>query len=581
MAKDFTTVINKFLGLHQCEAGESRLKTGESPNMLNLTVTPNHTLLQRDGWETVSDTRGRGRAVCCNGDDIYWVVSDEVWLKNSQGEFLIGYLESESGDVCIFPFDSMVYFLDGKRIMQWDGASFLELIPYVPLIAISCDYLGAGVPFEAVNMLTGKKRQSFTPDGVHSEFQLAEANIDSVDSVTLFGEEVPKRDYEVNLEKGSVTFDSAPSNTDPNSIEIAFTKGNTESDSIHRMRWAIAYGGENDTRVFLWGDGKYPSHIRYSGVHSGMSGMDYFPELNFNRIGSGGRITSVIRHYDGLMLFTESEAFGCRSEVRTDDGGLEYTVYPVRTLSAQVGCGADGFARLVDNKPVTLAHSGLYRWSSSTIRDERNAEEIGERIRLGLGELGVEGVRSFDKATTSELYIWKGNKVYVYNYSTDLFYYYEGFDAAAFDEDGKGVTWFVRCDGRLCRFTDVKSDGGEPIPFRWESGYEEHFGLDTKNVHRLEFEVYPISATGFGFSWVSERLTGRYDTLEVVYNLADFANICFDTFSFSTAVTPVRLHKRIKTKRTRGFKIIIENDGNRGDFHLLSLRVSGRLTDAQ
>lgn len=581
MAKDFTTVINKFLGLHQCEAGESRLKSGESPNMLNLTVTPNRTLLQRDGWETVSDTQGVGRAIYCCGEDIYWVVSDEVWMKNSDGEFMIGCLGSVSGEVCIFPFDSKVYFLDGKRIMQWDGASFLELIPYVPLIAISCDYLGAGVPFEAVNMLTGKKRQSFTPDGVHSAFQLAETNIDSVDSVTLLGEEVPRRDYAVNLEKGLVTFDSTPSSTDPNSIEIAFTKGNTESDSIHRMRWAIAYGGENDTRVFLWGDREYPSHIRYSGVHNGMSGMDYFPELNFNRIGSGGRITSVIRHYDGLMLFTESEAFGCRSEVRSDDGGLEYTVYPVRTLSAQVGCGAEGFARLIDNKPVTLAHSGLYRWSSSTIRDERNAEEIGERIRLGLKELGVEGVRSFDKASTSELYIWKGSKVYVYNYSIDIFYYYEGFDAAAFAEDSNGVTRFVRRDGRLCRFTDAKSDGGEPIPFRWESGYEEHFGLDTKNVHRLEFEVYPISATGFGFSWVSERLTGRYDTLEVGYNLADFANVCFDAFSFSTAVTPVRLHKRIKTKRTRGFKIIIENDGNRGDFHLLSLRVSGRLTDTQ
>ena len=80
---------------------------------------------------------------------------------------------------------------------------------------------------------------------------------------------------------------------------------------------------------------------------------------------------------------------------------------------------------------------------------------------------------------------------------------------------------------------------------------------------------------------MSERLTSRLDTLEVEYMVADFSNICFDAFSFTTAVTPVRLHKRIKAKRTAGFKLIIENDGDRGDFHLLSLGVMGRLIDTQ
>lgn len=580
MAKNFTTVINKFSGLHQCEAGE-RLKAGESPRMLNLTVTPDRTLIQRNGWETVSHTVGDGRGICCVGGDIYWVVSNEAWLKSSQGEFMIGNLDSDTGDVCIFPFDSKVYFLDGRCIKVWNGDTFSGLEPYVPLIAVSCDYLGAGVPFEGVNLLTGRKRQAFTSDGTHATFQLSERGIDAVNKVVVSGEALLKSKYEVDLEKGTVTFDNVPKDTDPNSIEITYTKANTDSDLINRMRWATAYGGDNDTRIFLWGDSEYPSHIRYSGVYNGMTGMEYFPELNFNKIGSGGRLTSVIRHYDSLMLFTENEAFGCKGEVRSNESGLEYTSYPIRTLSTQVGCGAMGFARLIDNFPVTLSSSGLYRWSSSTIRDERNADEIGERIRTGLRELGVEGVRSFDKASSSELYLWKGNRVYVYNYALDLFYYYEGFDAVEFTEDSEGVTWFVRSDGGLCRFTADRSDDGDSIPFRWESGYEEHSGLDTKNVHWLEFEVYPISATGFAFSWVSERVTGRYDALEVAYSLASFSDMHFDDFSFLTAVTPVRLHKRIKAKRTRGFKIIIENDGGRGDFHLLSLRVSGRLTDTQ
>lgn len=581
MARDFIDVTDRFLGLHQCEVGEGRLKNGESPMMKNLSVTSNFTLIQRDGWEEVSATKGVGRGIWSGDFGTVWIVGDSVWLKSSQEEKVIGKLETDSGEVCIFPFCSRLYFLDGKRIKVWDGTAFGDIEPYVPLIAVSCDYLGAGSSFEAVNLLTGTRRQSFTPDGEHSDFQLAEKELTSVDSVKIFGETLSRGKYVVDLEKGKVKFDDAPTQTYPNCIEITYTKSGNDSDAVHRMKYALAYGGDNDTRVFLWGDGENPSYVRYSGVYNGTSGMEYFPALNFNRIGSGGKLTSVIRHYDSLMLFCENETFVCSSEVHVNENGGEYTVYPIKTVSSETGCGAEGFARLIDNTPVTLTASGLYRWQSSTIRDERNSKEIGERIREGLKELGVEGVHSFDKAASSELYVWRGDKVYVYNYALDVFYYYEGFDAAAFTEDSGGVTWFVRSSGELCRFTQDKSDGGAPIPFRWESGYEEHYGLDKKNVHRLEFELYPIIATGFRFIWVSERETGRYDTLEVEYSLADFSHMRFDAFSFNTANTPVRLHKRIKAKRVGGFKLIIENDGSKGDFHLLSIGVMGRLIDTQ
>lgn len=585
MARNFNIRINKFLGLHECEQGESRLKSGESPRMKNLTVTPNYTLIQRDGWECIADTSGEGRAVftgSVNGEDrVVWVVSDSVYSLENGVKTLIGQLESTEGKVTVFPFDSKLYFLDGTKIKEWDGESFGDIVPYVPTIAISCDYLGAGTSFEDANLLTDQKRQSFTPDGSHDTFQLAETDITSVDSVVLSGVVQTASKYTVNLEKGTVTFKTIPSVADPNSIVITFTKASEGAGNIHRMTQALSYGGDNDTRVFLWGDAEYPSHIRYSGVYGGMSGMEYFPDLNFNRIGAGGNITSALRHYDKLLIFTENEAFQCWGETKSDVNGIEYTVYPMKTVSSQVGCASKAFAKLIDNKPVTLTHSGLYLWSSSSIRDERNAEEIGERIRVGLKAFDTEKVSSFDRSATSEFYIWCGKKVYVYNYALDVFYYYEGFDAVDFSEDREGSLWFVRADGALCRLTEDKLDGGEAIEFYWETGYEEVCGLDTKNVHRLEFELYPISTTSFSFVWVSEYMTSRNETLEIKYKVFDLSNICFDTFTFNTSVTPVRLHKRIKTKRTKGFKLMLKNDGDRGDFHLLSLSVIGRISDTQ
>lgn len=580
MAESFITITDKFRGLHQCGRGEGLLKKGESPKMKNLTVTDRYTLIQRNGWEEVSATHGKGRALYI-GDDIVWVVDDRVYLRNAMGEFEIGCLESTEGSVCIFPFASKLYFLDGVKIKVWDGVVFSELVPYVPTVAVSCDYLGAGTSFEPVNLLTGTKKQTFTPDGEHDTFQLAETEITGVDGVKLFGVDVARSKYSVNCANGTVTFNKAPGETHPNCLEITYTKGESQPELINRMRYAAAYGGDNDTRIFLWGDDEYPSHVRYSGVCNGTSCMEYFPELYFNRIGTGGKITSLLRHYDTLMIFTENEAFSCSGNTEEDASGVKHTVYPVRTVSSETGCKAMNFALLADNMPVTLTASGLYRWKSSTIRDERNAEEIGERIKWGLKELGTDEVRSFDRTAGSELYVWKGNSIYVYNYALDVFYYYEGFDAAELAEDGSGCTWFVKNSGELCRFTDERSDGGEPIPFYWESGYEEHSGLDMKNVHSLEFEIYPISVTGFRVGWVSERLTGRYDTLEIEYALTDFSNTRFEAFSFLTAVTPVRLHKRIKAKRTRGFKLMIENDGSRGDFHLLGVSVIGRLSDAR
>lgn len=581
MGRNFKTVIDKFLGLHEGCDGESRLKRGESPRMKNLTVTPSYTLLQRDGWERVVNTSGEGRGLYTGALGIFWVIDEKIWRLVDGEESLVGTLESNSGKVSIFEFDSCLYFLDGVKIKEWNGESLGDINPYVPLVAVSCDHNGAGTPFESVNLLTGRKRQSYTPNGTNATFALAEKNIDKVNFVKKFGELVVSSQYTVNLENGTVTFKNVPEVSEPNCIEITYTKGSGSVGDINRMRYATAYGGDNDTRVFLWGDSEYPSHIRYSGVYNGLSGMRYFPELNFNKIGSLGAVTSVIRHYDRLLIFTESEAFQTYGETRSDAVGTEYTVFPIKTLSSEVGCSVQNFAKLIDNKPVTIAPSGLYRWSSSTIRDERNAEEIGERIRRGLRELCNASPHSFDRASHGELYIWSGEKIYIYNYALDVFYYYEGFGAVEFSEDSTNTLWFVRSDGALCREIAKKLDDSQSVDFVWESGYEESAGLETKNVHRLEFELQPVSATSFSFIWVSERSTGRHETLEVDYKVTDFTQWYFDDMSFNTASTPVRLTKRIKTKRTRGMKLILKNDADRGDFHLLSIGVEGRISDTQ
>ncbi len=577
MAKKFKTVIDKFYGLNECTRGEGGVKSGESPMMKNLTVTQDYSLILRNGWEAIHDGEGVGRGLLA-GDYRIWVVSEHVYTDKGGAVTEIGELESSQGDVTIFPYGGKHYFLDGVKVKVYDGESFGDIEPYIPTVAVGCNYQGAGTPFEEANMLSPYRRQSFTGDGEHLTWKLAESNIERVESVILDGERIYSSRYSVNTEGGTVTFDNIPYGTTPDNLVITYKMPDDLSENINRMRYASVYG-ENDTRVFLWGDGEYPARVRYCGVFNGMSGMEYFPELYFNDIPTGDKVTSVTAYFDTLLIFGQNSLWKCHTERTVDSYGNDRTLFPMKNVSSDIGCSAENFVKKIDNTPVSLSLSGLYRWQGVTIRDELNYREIGVRIRNGLKGLGVTGVKSFDRTSHSELYIWRGESVYVYNYALDLYYYYEGFNAHDFACDSTGLTWFLSTDGRLCRFIDEKSDGGEDIAFMWQSGYEEIAGLDTKNIHRLEFEILPSDAVDFKFEWFSGSRGGRGEVLTASWRVADFRNVYFDEFSFSTATSPIRLYKRVKLKRIRGFKVIVTENGSCRDFHMMSFRVKGTLTD--
>lgn len=580
VAKNFVSNIRSFSGLHEVSGGETRLERGESPKMKNLKVTDTFTLCEREGFEALFSFEKEGRGVYSFNDEIIAVAGNTVYSYSNGEVTQVGTLESESGQVSFLDYKSKLYILDGEKIKVYSDEALGDITPYVPLVAISTDYLGSGVPFEDINLLTPQRRQSFTLSEEYKTLKLSEKNLDSIDEVRLNGETLEVSEYSFDLESGEITLSKNESSL-PNAYEVTYTKTHNKESQIHSMRYATLWGGDNDSTVFLWGDSENPSLYRYSQSHSGANSLDYFPELNLNRSLSGKRVTSLIRHYDRLLIFTESEAYYSYIETKSDSTGQNYFSYPLRTLNSEVGCKSYRCALLTDNTPVTLSSNGLYRWTSTSLRDERNAVEFGERIRKGLDEFVGSDVSFFDRSSLRELYIWQGSKMYVYNYHLDVFYYYEGIEAQSFCESSIGECFFITPDGKLCRMCEEHKDMGKKIDFLWESGYEEILGLESKNIHSLEFEVLPLSSTSFDIVWVSDNATGNKAGIELNYKVLDFKDIFFDLFSFKTAVTPVRLYKRIKLKRIRGFKIIIEGDSENSDFHLISLTVRGKVTDSK
>ncbi len=575
MARSFKTEIRAFLGLNEGE-GTTVLKKGESPRMINLKVTPNLTLKLREGYKSVYRSEGEGRGIASFADAVIFVVGKKVYRYDGECEEL-GELDSEKGRVSFLRYGGRLYILDGVKIKVYDGSTLGDIVPYIPLVAISCNSAGAGVSFEKINLLSDKRRQSYTVTDGLVYFTVTEENIDSIDEVRHGGEVMDKTDYIVNIEKGEVKINGIVDYS-PNAYEVTYTKRSGDmSDRIHKMRYAVAWGGDNDTRVFLWGDEEYPATYRYSEVHDGACDFDYFPELSVIKVPSGSRVTSLLNHYDRLFIFTEGETYYSYIEGKTDLNGIDYFSYPVRTLSSTVGSSTPAAAVLVDNTPLTVFEGSLYRWVATSVRDEKNAEEIGERIRRGLGELG--DFTLFDRASSGEVYFLFEKGIYVYNYRLDLFYYYEGIPAADFCETDNGEVYFVSRSGALCVFTDEPLDEKERIDFLWESGYRDTSGLLNKNIYSLDFELIPVTSTFFDVYWVSDSASGKLSDKGLDYRVFDFCDINFGRMSFRTANAPVRLSKRLKLKRARGIKLIIKNNSDGKDFHLTALSVRGSYTD--
>ncbi len=582
MSQRFEYLQDRFLGLNKSRDKAFTLKKGESPESVNFSIGDGYTLKKRRGYSVLcrhgGEGRGIGRLVNDRGEWTVYVVNSSVYAYKDGNESLIGQLESESGKIDFLSFSKKLYILDGKKIKVFDGEVFSDIIPYRPLVAISTTPDGAGVSFEERNLLTGRMRQSFTMNSTTLSVKLALNQLESVDYVKVNGVELSVSDYTIDLERGAVILPEIyKSHPIPNGIEVGFTAKSDGSEAlIHSMRHAVVYGGENDTRVFLYGDRNNPNFLRFSGVFEGVSGPEYFPENSFNKIGGAGGITSVIRHYDRLVCFCPSEAFYCYEEKTSDENGKVYSRFPVRPLSDSVGCEADGFALTVDSFPVTFDRGTLFRWRSTSVRDERYAEDMGKRIKSGFAEWDTDKIRSFDSETTDELFVWCSDEIYVYNYSFDVFYYWKGISPCSFVTLENGRILFVSCDGSLCALFESNMDDTQPVYAVWETPYLK-IADGVKNLYSMSAEVFPEINTGAHITWMSDKGESIERSMKGRYRRFSFEKLDFTALGFMTGVSSQKLKFRQRHKRFERIKVRFSCPGD-AMLHMIGFSLDGFVT---
>ena len=563
------TSIERFLGLNMSETGDTQLKLGEASYMKNFRITKDYKLTKMSGYKELYSTSGKIRAQWIGklgANDVHvYVAGGKVYNKGTQ----IGILTNDITN--IFEFNQALYFLNGHEYKKWNGTTFEDVEGYIPKIKIATTPEGIGTDFESINLLTGKKHQTFSADGEATEFVLVEKNLTSIDSVLIDGVET---NVTKDLVNGKITFSAAPSQGVDN-VDVYWTKGTGNRDYILKNYYHQKYGLANDTRVFLYGNGDVKNRIYFSDLADGVPNVEYFPATNFIDVGSSNTaVTDISRQYDRLIICKENEAYYGKYEPITDTTGNTIVAFPIYPLNSSHGMVAKGQGQLLNNY-VTTIDSSIIQWTNTNTKDERNAQIISERIQEWLNSKDLSKAITMDYQELKEYWIAVGKEIMIYNYGNSTFYLLEIPEevASLITYDGEIYLGTTR---KIYQFSEDTTYAGNVIEAEWQGGfYDFEAEYRRKTMRMLWLALKPESRTSVNINYISDRDSGEEDK-EISALTIDFGNISFADFSFelSRSVKPFKV--KLKAKKFTFLKLVLSNKkkGERLTINSISIKKS-------
>jgi hypothetical protein len=515
-------------------------------------------------------------------DGKLWKLHDGAWKREAIGDL------DTTEPVFFFGYSEKLYIMAKGQYKEWDGETLQDVDGYRPIVTITVVPSGGGTTYEQVNKLNGKRRCWFSPDGTATTFTLPEKDLKSVDWVKNKAAEnepeIEKSKYTVDLEKGTVTFSTAPEKG-INTIEIAWEVKKNFRDKALAMKYAETFNGANDNRVFLYGDGTNEAY--YSGLdNDGKPRADYFPDMNVLKVGDANTpITALIRHYSRLIVYKSTSTYSVQYGVTTMVDNTTAATFYATPVNRAIGNVAPGQAQLVLNSPRTLFGHDLYEWKNSSSYsanmtiDERQARRISDRIMGTLAGFDLEHCRCWDDNDNQEYYIINtDNRALVHNYAADAWYCYTAFDVTCF-VNFRGKLYSGDSKGRLnlIAYTN-RTDNGEKIESYWESGAES-FSQDFMRKYSAMLWVGIKPEThGEVYVTVQTDRKSAYTNKVVVSSLISFSGADFRKWSFNPNRKPHMKRLKIKAKKFVFYKLIFRTESINTTVTILSADMRVRFT---
>lgn len=221
-----------------------------------------------------------------------------------------------------FQIDEKFYILDGSTYLILEdkesttpGSFIITMhrvdsdlygIPYVPTTSINRTPEGKGTQYQAVNLLSDYRKNTFVADGESTEYYLDVEVADSVINVYVNGTATSAYTF-TNEGKAHVTFTTAPSapaTEGQANVEIEYKYSrpgvvHAYQNRINHCRLCLPF----DDRVFFTGNPDYPNAIFYTALDN----PTYVPDINWTKAGTDSSpIKALVNGNNSLWAFKES-----------------------------------------------------------------------------------------------------------------------------------------------------------------------------------------------------------------------------------------------------------------------------------
>jgi hypothetical protein len=258
------------------------------------------------------------------GDTYRWTDSLETPTYTVHKELYDGYIIKQCGTVIyrqhptngtietvytgltakrgnFFEFSNKLYYRQTGNYIVWDGITASAVVPYVPTEFTAMTPSGSGTRLEYANAIGVGFKNSFSSTGSATSYTLSKTDLDVTTITVVVGVTavVEGVGFTVNRTTGVVNFAAgtspygAPASGTNNVIITAYKTDATSKANIFNCLYSATFGGENDNRVFVGGNGT--GKYFWSGItENGGADATYFPANNYQIIGYI-RIWSPIR----------------------------------------------------------------------------------------------------------------------------------------------------------------------------------------------------------------------------------------------------------------------------------------------
>ena len=235
-----------------------------------------------------------------------------------------------------FVYEDIWYFKDGKNYLQYDGTTIKEVEGYVPTTSIARKPGGGGTILEDVNMLTGRRINTFLADGSSKDFLLDAKGIDSSFKPIAKVNDKVVTNYTVDYSAGKISFDTPPSEplTDgQDNVSVEFQKVvDKYRNSILNCTLLQVF----DNRVFFSGNEDFPNVV----WHCSLNDPTYVSDLDYYREGlDEAQVKGLVAGNNALWVFREPSDANTNVFYHTPTIDDEYgKIYPSTHSSVTTGC---------------------------------------------------------------------------------------------------------------------------------------------------------------------------------------------------------------------------------------------------